>query len=264
MNRKRTSISIIEAKEANVPKIVCRLSIRIDVADECEPRSPKIGSSSLLTVSGTIDDFRLSYPLSNGAELTINKLPLGTVERLKIEDNRKTLNIFAEASGEVFIPNAKQNLADITAGYEALKLKVTPVRRIVDRIRESAQTDTTEAIPVLEADRAHFTIRLYENLLKIDLKGSFKNEIEEALENKPVLKETIGSVLSVFVPLHIRLSDIDSVHMDETGKLEINLPLHRNIVIPLERKDAERFVDKLNELIPKVHAGKKSSLKRAR
>ena len=71
-----------------------------------------------------------------------------------------------------------------------------------------------EAIPVLEVDRLHFTIRLYENLLKIDLKGSFKNEIEEALENKPVLKETIGSVLSVFVPLHIRLSDIDSVHMD--------------------------------------------------
>jgi hypothetical protein len=118
-----------------------------------------------------------------------------------------------------------------------------------------------EAIPVLEVDRTHFVVRLYENLLKIDLKGSFKNEIEEALENKPVLKETIGSVLSVFVPLHIRLSDVDSVHMDETGKLEINLPLHRNIVIPLERKDAERLEDKLNELIPKAHAGKKRQLK---
>jgi hypothetical protein len=114
-----------------------------------------------------------------------------------------------------------------------------------------------EAIPVLEVDRPHFTIRLYENLLKIDLKGSVKNEIEEALENKPVLKETIGSVLSVFVPLHIRLSDIDSVHMEETGKVKINLQLHRNIVIPLERKDAERLVDKLNELIPKAHAGEK-------
>ena len=33
---------------------------------------------------------------------------------------------------------------------------------------------------ILEVDGPHFTVRLYENLLKIDLKGSLKNEIEEA------------------------------------------------------------------------------------
>ena len=109
-----------------------------------------------------------------------------------------------------------------------------------------------EAIAVLEVERPHFAISLYDSLLKIDLKGSFKNEIEEALENKPCLKETIGSVLGIFVPLHIRLSDVDSVRMDETGKLKINFPLHRNIVIPLERKDAETLLDKLNQLIPKA------------
>jgi hypothetical protein len=114
-----------------------------------------------------------------------------------------------------------------------------------------------EEIPVLEVDNPRFTIRLYDNLLKIDLKGSFKNEIEEALENKPVLKETIGSVLSVFVPLHVRLGDIDSVHMEETGKLEIDLPLHRHIIIPLKRNDAKRLMGKLNELIPKAHVGEK-------
>jgi hypothetical protein len=59
---------------------------------------------------------------------------------------------------------------------------------------------------VLEVEDPHFTIRLYEDLLKIDLKGSFKNEIEEALENKPVLKETIGRVLGIFVPLHIPIN----------------------------------------------------------
>jgi hypothetical protein len=109
-----------------------------------------------------------------------------------------------------------------------------------------------EAIAILEVDKPHFTVRLYENLLKIDLKGSFKNEIEEALENKPILKQTIGGILSMFVPLHIRLSDIDSVHIEETVKIKINLPLHRDIVIPLERKDAERLVEKLNQLIPKA------------
>jgi hypothetical protein len=108
------------------------------------------------------------------------------------------------------------------------------------------------AIAVLEVENPHFTIRLYENLLRIDLKGSFKNEIEEALENKPVLKETIGGLLSMFVPLHIRLSDIDSVRMDEAGKVKVSLQHHRDIVIPLERGDAEKLVDRLNQLIPKA------------
>jgi hypothetical protein len=112
-------------------------------------------------------------------------------------------------------------------------------------------------VKVFEVENPHFTIRLYEDLLKIDLKGSFKNEIEEALENKPVLKETFGSILSVFVPLHIRLSDVDSVHMDETGKIKVSLTLHRNIVIPLERKEnAEKLVEKLNQLVSNAKTAK--------
>jgi len=84
------------------------------------------------------------------------------------------------------------------------------------------------------------------------LKGSLKSELEEALENKPVLKETLGGLLSIFVPLHIRLSDIDSVQVDETGKVKINLPHHRHIVIPPERKHAEEFVNKLIQSIQKA------------
>jgi len=108
-----------------------------------------------------------------------------------------------------------------------------------------------KAFAVFRIENPHFTVRLYENLLKIDLKGSFKNEVEEALENKPILKETFGGILSIFVPLHIRLSDIESVHVDETGKVKVELPLHRSITIPLEREDGERLVDKLNQLITK-------------
>ena len=106
---------------------------------------------------------------------------------------------------------------------------------------------------VLEVDDPHFTIRLYDNLLKIELKGSFKSEIEEALENKPGLKETIGKVLGIFVPLHINIEDIDSVHKDEAGKIKVGLSHHRSITIPLERKeDAEKLVEKLNELTSKA------------
>jgi hypothetical protein len=123
----KTQIS--ETKEINMPRIVCRLFVHIDLGDDSEWGSPKMTPRSLLTVYGTIEDFRSSYPLSKGAELTVNKLPLGTVRRLIIKDDRESLNIFAETSGKVFVPNAKRNLADIAARYEALKLEVTPVGR---------------------------------------------------------------------------------------------------------------------------------------
>lgn len=104
---------------------------------------------------------------------------------------------------------------------------------------------------VLEIDKPHFTVKLYESTLKIDLKGTVKNEIEEALENKPVLRETIGRILGIFVPLHIRLSAIDAVRMDGTDKVRMHLPRHRDIVIPLKTTDAKRLVEALNRLIPK-------------
>jgi len=80
------------------------------------------------------------------------------------------------------------------------------------------------------------------------LKGSLKNEIEEALENKPVLKETLGSILGIFVPLHIRVSEIDSVHMDETGKIKVSPLIIGKLSFRLN-EDAEKLMEKLNQLI---------------
>jgi hypothetical protein len=128
---------MLETKKTNMSRIVCRLFVHIDLGDDTECGSPKITPRSLLTIYGTIDDFRLSYPLSKGTELTVNKLPLGTVERLIVEDNTESLNILAETSGKVFIPDAKQNLAGIAARYEALKLKVTPVVPLAHALRQT-------------------------------------------------------------------------------------------------------------------------------
>jgi hypothetical protein len=64
-------------------------------------------------------------------------------------------------------------------------------------------------------------------------------------------------VLGIFVPLNVRLSEIDSVHMDETGKITVSLPHHPNVVIPLERKeDAEKLGEKLNQLISNAETAK--------
>jgi hypothetical protein len=103
---------------------------------------------------------------------------------------------------------------------------------------------------VLSIDERHFAVRVYEDSLRIDLKGSVKDEIEEALENKPVLRESIGKILAVFVPLHVPLSDIDSAKMDKKGKITIKLPRHRDVVIQLEPENAKKLVDKLNQLAP--------------
>ena len=122
-----------------------------------------------------------------------------------------------------------------------------------------------KTITVIEVDDPHFTIKLSDSLLIIGLKGSFKNDLEEAIENKPVLKETIGKVLGIFVPLHIRVSDIDSVHLDKNGKIKVSLPHHRDIVIPLEHKeDAEKLFENLNQLVSKVEAEKIQEIKARR
>jgi hypothetical protein len=116
-----------------------------------------------------------------------------------------------------------------------------------------------KATEILKIVRPHFTVRVYGSMLRIDLKGSVKNDIEEAFENTPVLEQTIGSILGMFIPLHVHLSDIDSVRMDKRGKVIIKLPRHRDVVIPLEPRDAKRTVDKLNQLVP---AAKEKELKR--
>ena len=78
-----------------------------------------------------------------------------------------------------------------------------------------------EATIVLEVEDPNFAIRLHGDILKIDLKGGLKNELEEALENKPVLKETVGKVLGIFVPLHLHVGDIDPVHIGSKWENQI-------------------------------------------
>ena len=103
---------------------------------------------------------------------------------------------------------------------------------------------------VLRIDEPHFAIRVYESNLSIDLKEDVKHEIKDAFDNKPVLRESIGNILEVFVPLHVPLSDIDSAQMDEKGKVTIKLPRHRDVVIQLEPENAKKLVDELNQLAP--------------
>jgi hypothetical protein len=103
---------------------------------------------------------------------------------------------------------------------------------------------------ILEIDGPHFTIKLYDNLIVVDLKGDARNEVEKRVEKTSVLGKTIGAILNIFAPLHIRLSEVASVSVQDKEKVKIVLPHHRDIIISLKPKDAENLVDKLNKLIP--------------
>jgi hypothetical protein len=74
---------------------------------------------------------------------------------------------------------------------------------------------------LLKIDRPYLTVEVYRDWLKIDLKGNAINEAERALGNRRVLKETIGAVLGLFVPLRIRIKDIESVTTDSSGRVTI-------------------------------------------
>jgi len=109
-----------------------------------------------------------------------------------------------------------------------------------------------ESSVILEIEKPQFTVRLYEDKLKIDVRETARNEIEQALENKPFLRETIGRILNMFVPLHIRLCDIDSVNIEKSGNVKIRISHHRDVTIQLEPQEAQKLVEKLNQLIPEA------------
>jgi hypothetical protein len=103
----------------------------------------------------------------------------------------------------------------------------------------------------MEIDKKSFSIMLYENVLKVEPKKSIVHQLEEALENKPILKDTFGEILHIFAPLHIRLSQIDKASVDKKGNVRLIIPQHRDVTIPLSPDESKKLVDKLNKLIPR-------------
>ena len=104
---------------------------------------------------------------------------------------------------------------------------------------------------IMQIDKKNFSVLLYENLLKVEPKKSIVHQLEEALEDKPVLKDTLGEILHILAPLNIRLSQIDNARMDKKGNVKLIIPQHHDVTIPLTPNEAKKLVDKLNELVPK-------------
>ncbi|UCE44422.1 MAG: hypothetical protein JSV57_02800 [Candidatus Bathyarchaeota archaeon] len=114
---------------------------------------------------------------------------------------------------------------------------------------------------VLKIDKPHFTVKLHEDTLEVDLKKGAKKELEDAVEAHPLLRESLGVLFQTIVPLDVALKDIQAAEVDKNGRLKVILPLRRDITIPLDIKESKKLAKKLNELIPqaKLKATKRMS-----
>jgi len=113
---------------------------------------------------------------------------------------------------------------------------------------------------VLVVDKPNFVVKLYEDLLEVDLKKGVKKEFEDFLEAKPFLRESLGFLFQTVFPLDVPLKDIESATVDRelydkvvsSGRVhaKIVIPYQKDLIIPLMADEAEELVEKLNELIP--------------
>lgn len=103
---------------------------------------------------------------------------------------------------------------------------------------------------VMVIDKPHFKVKLHKTVLEVDLKQGVRKELEDVLEARPALRESLGFLFQTIIPLDVPLKDIQSVNVDKKGQVKIAIPSRRDIVIPLKPSESKRLVDKLNELIP--------------
>jgi hypothetical protein len=118
----------------------------------------------------------------------------------------------------------------------------------------------TEKDLVMMIDKPDFVVKLYKDLLEVDLKKGIKKELEDFLESRPFLKENLGFLFQTVVPIDVLLKDIKSATVDREfspgvialgwARAKIVIPRRKDLIIPLEPDECKKLIDKLNELIP--------------
>jgi len=103
---------------------------------------------------------------------------------------------------------------------------------------------------VMVFDKPHFVVKLYKTLLKVDLKEGAREKLESFVESNPHLRDSLGLLFQMMIPLDVQLKEIQTVRLDEKGRVQIVIPNRRDLHIPLEKDEAEKLRDKLNELVP--------------
>jgi hypothetical protein len=103
---------------------------------------------------------------------------------------------------------------------------------------------------VMVIDKPHFVVKLHTTLLEVDLKEGIRKELEDVIEAKPILRDSLGLLFQTVIPLDVHLRDIQSVNVDEKGNVKIIISHRKDLHIPLKPNESKRLVEKMNELIP--------------
>lgn len=103
---------------------------------------------------------------------------------------------------------------------------------------------------VFMIDKPHFDVKLLPDMLKVDLKEGTRAEIDKLVGNRTALRDTLGWMFQTIVPLDVQLWQIEKVTTEASGRVNIVIPHRRDLHIPLEPLEAEKLVEKMNELIP--------------
>ena len=114
--------------------------------------------------------------------------------------------------------------------------------------RGESEMDSEDLVMVF--DKPHFIVKLHQTLLEVDLKEGLRKKLEDFVESNPHLRESLGVLFQTVIPLDVQLKNIESVGLNEKGHVKIVIQHRRDITIPLEKDEAEKLADKLNELIP--------------
>ncbi len=107
---------------------------------------------------------------------------------------------------------------------------------------------------VLVIEKPYLTVKLHERLLEVDFAEGMRKELEDVLEVRPALRETIGFLFQTAIPLDVEIKDIESATVDKKGQVKVAIPFRKDLVIPLKPEESKRLVEKLKELIPKEKA----------
>jgi hypothetical protein len=107
---------------------------------------------------------------------------------------------------------------------------------------------TTSDIVML-IEKPHVKVKLHERVLEVDLTAGFKKELEDIVEARPALRQTVGFLFQTIIPLDVLLRDIETTTLDERGRVKIVIPHRRDLVIPLTPDESKPFLVKLDWLI---------------
>jgi hypothetical protein len=98
-------------------------------------------------------------------------------------------------------------------------------------------------------EKPHMRVKLRPRKLEVDLTEGVRKEIENLVESREALRETLGFMFQTLIPLDVPLKDIQSTGLDEKGRVKIVIPHRRDLHIPLPSRESEAFLAKLDEAL---------------